>query len=138
MKILIAGSVSFAKEEFQIKSDLEKLGHEVSVTEDLEEYANNPKIKMSFDEELELSREYDIIRSFFKQIEKSDAMLVVNLEKNDIKGYMGANVLMDIAVAYYLNKKVFLLHPVDKEQKYALEIAIIDPIVINGDLSKIK
>ncbi len=138
MKITICGSVTFAKEELMLKSDLEKIGHNVLVTDDLEKFANNPEIKLNYKEELRLTKESNTIRKFFKKIEESEAILVANYEKNEIAGYLGTNVLMEIGLAYYLDKKIFLLNPVGRDQNCSLEIASMDPIIINNDLSKIK
>lgn len=138
MKITVGGSMTFAKEQIEIKKKLEQLGHEVLITDDIELFANDNQIKHNFEEELKLCLEYDIIRSFFNKIAESDAYLICNYEKNGIKGYIGASVLMEIGLAYYLKKKIFLSSEVDKNQKYALELAVINPVVIGDDLSKIQ
>ena len=138
MKIVICGSVTFAKEELQLKKDLKKLGHEVLVTDDLEKFAENPEIKLNYEEELRLTKDNDIIRKFFKKIESSDAIMVANYKKNNIEGYLGTNVLMEIGVAYYLDKQIFILNSVGRDQNCSLEIASMDPMIVNGDLSKIK
>jgi hypothetical protein len=53
---------------------------------------------------------------------------------------MGASVLMEIGLAYYLKKKIFLLYPPPPLDvaKYSHEVLIMQPIILNGDLSKIK
>jgi hypothetical protein len=45
---------------------------------------------------------------------------------------------MELAIAYHNNKKIYLLNDFDKTQWYGLEVAIIDPTILNGDLSLIK
>ena len=46
----------------------------------------------------------------FNQVVDSDAVLVCNYTKNNIKGYyLGTSVLMELAVAYYHNKNIFFL-----------------------------
>lgn len=137
MKITVGGSMVFAKEQLDAKKELEEKGHEVLTTDDIEDYINKPSIKQSFEEELKLCLEYDITRSFFKKIEESDALLVCNFPKKGIDGYLGTSVLMEIGLAYHLNKKIYLMFDVDKTQGYALEIAIIQPTILNGDLNKI-
>lgn len=137
MKIVIGGSMTFAKEQIEAKKYLEQKGHTVLVTDDIDAYVNSSQIKQSFAEELKISLEYDIMRSFFNQIAESEAFLVCNYEKNGVKGYLGTSVLMEIGLAYYLNKKIYLLYDIDKNQKYALEIAIVNPVILNGDLSRI-
>lgn len=138
MKITVGGSMTFAKEQVEMKKKLEELGHEILITDDIESFAKDEKIKQSFEDELKLCLEYDVIRSFFNKIAESDAYLICNYEKNGVLGYLGASVLMEIGLAYYLNKKIYLLSEIDKEQKYALEIAVMAPIIVNDDLTKIK
>jgi len=138
MKIVIGGSMAFAKEQVEAMRILKNRGFEVLATENIEKYVDTPAIKSSFDEELKISLEYDIMRDFFNKIAESDAFLVMNYPKKGIEGYLGASVLMEMGLAYYLKKKIFLLFQVDQEQSYALESAIIDPIVLNGDLNKIN
>ena len=72
------------------------------------------------------------------EIEKGDAILVVNMRKHGVDGYVGANVLMEIAVAFCFDKKVFLLHPTPTDATYATELSATDPVVLNGDLKKIS
>jgi hypothetical protein len=138
MKIVIGGSMSFAKEQIEAKTFLEKRGHFIQLTENIEEYSNSPSIKQSFDEELKISLEHDIMRSFFRKIEENDAFLVMNYKKKDVDGYLGTSVLMELAIAYFLNKKIYLLNEIDKSQPYSLEVAIINPTILNGDLELIQ
>ena len=78
------------------------------------------------------------MKKFFDKIAESDAYFVCNYVKKGIKGYLGISVLMELGVAYYLNKKIYLLYPFDKSQSYGLEVSVFNPIIINNDFSKIK
>jgi hypothetical protein len=73
-------------------------------------------------------------------IAESDAVLVLNYPKNGIKGYVGTSTLMEIGLAYYMGKKIFLLFPVphSSEARWAHEVKITNPFVINGDFSKVR
>lgn len=135
---MLAGSFTFAKEIVEIKNQLEKMGHIILTTGNLELHVNSPHIKSGFDEELKLCIEHDAMRDGFNQIVKSDAVLVCNYPKKNIQGYLGISVLMELAIAYHLNKKIFLLYEFDKSQNYGLEVAIINPTILNNDLSKLQ
>lgn len=82
----------------------------------------------------------DLKRGFidehFRKIDESDAILVVNYDKNGVANYIGGNTLMEITYAYAQGLEVFLLNPVP-EVGYADEIRGMHPIVLNGDLSKL-
>jgi len=137
MKITIGGSMTFAKEQLEASRFLQERGYEIFLTEDINHFIEKPEIKDDAIKSLELSIQYDVIREFFDKIANSDAYLVCNYEKNGIKGYLGASVLMEIGLAYYLKKKIYLLFDIDHEQKYAHEIDIIKPVVLNGEKTDI-
>jgi len=137
MKITIGGSMTFAKEQFEVGEYLKNYGHEILLTDDIEHFIKTPDLKLDQKKVIELSLQYDVIRSFFDKIAESDAYLVCNYEKNGIKGYLGTSVLMEIGVAYHLNKKIYLFNEIDRNHKYGEEIEIINPTILNGELSKI-
>lgn len=58
----------------------------------------------------------------------------------DSKGYIGVPVLMEMAVAHYLNKKAFILNAIPHfdKHRWAQEVKIMQPIIIHGDLNKIN
>ena len=80
----------------------------------------------------------DAIREFWKIMQGTDAVLVANYDKGEIKNYIGGNTLMEIGFAHVLNQKVFLLNPIPEIPFYKTEIEAIKPVILNGDLSKIK
>lgn len=77
------------------------------------------------------------IINHYNKIKDSDAILAVNYSKNGIKNYVGGSVFMEIAFAFVLGKKIFLLNDIP-EMSYSDEIKAMQPIVINNDLEKIK
>ena len=107
MKITLCGSMAFAKEMLDIKKRLENLGQFVVVPMNTDKYANG---EINVENKWEKA-EHDVIRLYFEEIKKADAILVINKDKNKIKNYIGGNSLIEIAFAYILNKKVFLLNP---------------------------
>jgi NTP pyrophosphatase (non-canonical NTP hydrolase) len=138
MKVVVGGSMTFAKEQLEVKRALEEMGHEVLVSDDIHDCIGNSSIKNAgFESELRHCLETDIVMSFFNMIKEADAYVVVNKEKGGVRGYLGTAVLMELGLAYYLGKRIFLMEDYDKGQGYGLEVAIINPVVLNGDLSKI-
>jgi len=133
MRLMICGSMHFAKEMLRAKEILEKIGYEVMVPSDVNECLLNPELNM----DLEYCRTADIDKKDFDQVAKSDGIVVLNYERNNIRGYVGGATLMEIGLARYLNKKIFLLNnpPEEKDLRYALEIKVVRPIVLNGDLN---
>lgn len=91
-------------------------------------------------EKMKLHQKYslDAIREFWQIMQGTDAVLVANYDKNDIKNYIGGNTLMEIGFAHVLNQKIFLLHPIPDIPYYKTEIKAMEPIILNGDLGKIR
>lgn len=74
----------------------------------------------------------------FEKIAQSDAILVINNIKNGIEGYIGANVLMEIGLAFYLKKNIYIWNPIEEDASYKEELLAFNVVYINNDLDKIQ
>lgn len=142
MKITICGSIDFTHEIGKIK-DFLKDKHQVLLPQTAEKILTGKitwkdylKEKQSSQKTVERKVTDNVIRIHYEKIKGSDAIVVVNIDKKDIKNYIGGNTFLEIGFAYVLNKKIFLLNEVP-EMPYTDEIKAMKPIVLNGDLSKI-
>lgn len=146
MKITICGSIAVYENMLEIKKKLEELGHEVDLPPlkvknkvgdliPVEEYYAIRK--SGVDEPWIWERKKEAILTHYRKEEWADAILVTNFEKNGITGYIGGNTLMEMGVAFFLNKPIYLLNPIP-EVSYKEEILGMQPIVINNDLTFIK
>ena len=133
MKIAICGSMAFSKEMLTVAKQLTDLGHFVNIPIGAEEYANGNILVE--DKWKKISE--NLIRNWFKVIESSDAIVVLNYTKNNIENYVGGNSLIEMAFAHVLYKKIFLLNDIPKIN-YSDEIESFKPIIIHGNLNKIK
>lgn len=139
MKIMVIGSMTFAKEMIEAKRELEDLGHTVDVPSDIEAHLENPKLIDDLESDLKHSKEKNVLKECFDLLAANDAVLILNYRKNNVDGYIGTSVLMEIGLAYYLGKKIFILNPIPSSQnaRWAHEVAIMQPTVLHGDLTKI-
>jgi len=133
MKIALCGSMTFAKQMIEAKKILESSGHTVFVPLNAEKYADGTVAIENKWEKIE----HDVIRNWYKVIESSDAVLVLNYAKNNIENYVGGNSLIEMAFAHVLLKKIFLLHPIP-QMNYSDEIQSFNPVILLGELSGIK
>lgn len=76
-----------------------------------------------------------LIREHFEEITHSDAILVMNYEKHGKANYIGPNVLMEMAVAFYLKKPVYVLNDTPEDSPLIDEILGLEPIFLKGDIS---
>lgn len=135
MKVMIIGSMRFAKEMMETKAALEKLGHTADVPCDTDLHVEDPGLRDDFERDAIHVKENDIMHRCFALVAASDAVLVLNYKHNGIEGYVGASALMEAGIAAYLKKGIYLLNPV--VERYKHEFAVLDGVIINGDLSQI-
>jgi len=130
--IALCGSMMFAKEMLEIKLQLEKMNVSAHIQEDAEDFVKGKRTNENKWQKIKL----DPFKTYFNVIQNSDAILVVNFDKSQIGNYIGANTLIEMAFAYILNKKIFLLNPIPK-MNYTDEIEAMKPIVLDSHLNKI-
>ena len=145
MKITICGSLSFSKEMINIQKKLNVLGHEVILPYTTGRLLNGElemkdihEMKENLDMIIDYAKNVDAIKKHNNEIKNSDAILVLNLEKKGIKNYIGANTFLEMGFAYVLDKKIFLFNEIPEMEYHKEEIGVMEPIVLNGDLSKIQ
>ncbi len=136
MKIGVVGSMQFSEELVKIRDKLRQIGHEAYVTTLVE-----PFLGKSYEEKerIKLHQKFhqDAIREFWRLMQGGDAILVLNLDKNGIENYIGGNTLMEIGFAHVLDQKVFLYNPIP-DLSYRSEIEAVNPIILYGDIYKIR
>lgn len=154
MKITICGSIGFYKEMEEARDELVKLGYEVKIPELAleapEQFGGDKKIYFgkfiednggidAFPAGHEIwSLKEGAIRDHYEKIDWADAILVINEEKRGIPGYVGGNTLIEIGVAFYLKKAIYIMNTVSSKLSYKQEILGMKPIMLHGDLSRIK
>ncbi len=137
MTIAVCGSMEFHEEMRRVKKQLEDLGFTALVPKSIELMDTMGYVHPTIDEaRIQAKIQYDFIREHFRKIEKSDAILVVNYDKKGIRNYIGGNTFLEMGLAFWLGKKIYLLQPIP-EMEYKTEMHAMQPIVLNGDLSLI-
>lgn len=143
MKIAICVSLDFTNQINNFNKKLANLGHKVTIPQTAEMILNG---EVTFEQIMKEKESGEIskrairqnsIKYYFKTIKNVDAILVLNLDKKGIKNYIGGNVFLEMGFAHILNKKIFLLNEIPA-MLYKDEIKAMQPIVLCGDLSKIK
>lgn len=128
MKITLCASMKFLEDLSKVKEVLEDKGHQISlpVMKNFKEEGEHGELKIKF----------DLIREHFEKIEKSDAILVLNYDKNGIKNYVGGNSFLEMGKAYDIRIPIFLLNPIP-EVSYKDEIIAMQPIILDGDFDRL-
>lgn len=137
---MIIGSMTFTKEMLQLKEDLIKMGYSVDVPYDAEYHLEDEGAIDDLERNYRYCIEQDVVWKGFQQVAEADAVLALNLPKNGIAGYIGTSTLMEMGIAHWLKKKIFLLHepPDHNAYRWAHEARIVCTKVLHGDLSEIS
>jgi len=146
MRVTICGSIAFYEKMLEVKRELEKLGHVVKLPPHEVKDQNGKEIPVSVyysrrkaetsNDSWIWDRKEEAMKLHFAKIEWCEAIIVLNYDKNEIQNYIGANTLIEMGLAQYLQKKIYLLNKVP-EISYKEEILGMKPIVINSDLKRI-
>lgn len=135
--IIICGSISASIDIKKVQKFLEEHGHEVEIPEGVKNPNAFGRIDVSDEEKASDKIKGDLIRGYYRKIETSEAVLIVNAEKRGIAGYIGGNTLIEMAFGHVLGKPLYVLNPLP-DLSYTSELLAMKPTVIHGDLSLIK
>lgn len=139
MQITLCGSLTFNNEMLQLRDELETTGHTVHLPESTRTGQGKEsweQIKMN-NPDLFYTTKAERMREHFEKIATSDAILVANYPKHDVEGYIGTNTLMEMAVAFYLKKKIYLLFP-PPERYDQEELLSLDAKILSGNIRSIE
>ena len=139
MRISIVGSLDFTDEIKKAADILTERGDEVVIPHGsrliLSGQMTLKQIKQGGAKQ---KADAGVIKYYYDEINKSDAILAMNYTKKGIQNYIGGNTFLEIGFAFVLDKKIFLWNPIPEIEFYKTEIESMKPIIINGDLSLIK
>lgn len=135
MKIFIICSKHMYHKVLPVKDALESQGHIITVPNSFDAPMKEEEMKLISKEE-HIAWKSARLWEQVKKVKSNDAVLVLNYEKKDVPNYIGGATFLEIAHAFYNNKKIFLLNPIPKNI-FTDELTAMNPTVLNGDLSKI-
>lgn len=118
-RIVLCGSMKLKEKIFEIEKILKNKGYEVVTPKEFKvEMTKGDATKLHFDEITN---------------EKTNIVLAVNVTKNEIENYIGPNTFAEIAMAFYFNKKIYLLNDIYEPYRDELEGWNVIPLKGNLD-----
>jgi hypothetical protein len=129
-------SMDLVEKVIEIRDRLTKMRHKVFTAPYLEISAVELQKLISDKDYVDVMKP-KLIKEHFDNILESDAILVVNLDKNGMENYIGGNTFAEMMFAFYKNKKIFLFNPIPEIEIFNDELKAVKPIVINGNLNLI-
>lgn len=141
--ITICSSAAFYKHANEVKDKLEKIGYKVIVpyTANNMRQSGNYNVadyKTWYDNEDDYDKKAKLMREHFEEVARADAILVVNDEKHGISGYIGPNVLMEMGLAFYQKKPIYVLNSISSDMPVYEEVIGMGSVILNNELRKIS
>jgi len=142
MIITLCSSASFYRELLDVQKRLQDLGHEVLIPLTAEKMrASGNFDEMQYKTWYANPDDFDqktlLMKAHLKEVERGDAVLVINLEKKGMTGYVGGNVLLEMFHGWTHEKPLYLLNPVSIDLPLYEEVMGMGPVCLNSDLSQI-
>lgn len=129
--LVICGSMQFYDEMVKCQKELNLQGIDCVIPKEENDMINLLSEKQFLDFKRKVSSAYlKIIRS-----RNTSAVLILNIEKNGKENYIGANTLVELAMAFSWKRKIFLYN--DIYEPLRDELVAWECICLNGDLNKI-
>ncbi len=127
--------MKFNSEMIALQKELESAGHTVFMPIAI---ANLDYWQEDGAKRVEAKKGQNLVATHMDKIEKSDAILVANYTKGDIKNYIGANTFLEMGFAHYRGKKIYSLNELPDQKYISDELLSFEPVILNGDISKIS
>jgi nucleoside 2-deoxyribosyltransferase len=137
MRIVVCGSMSASKMMIEIEAFLRGKGHEVVIPKDADKYASGELSPESSQESTSNKIRHNLIREYYLEINNADVVIIANYDKGNTKNYIGGNSFLEAGFAHALNKKLYFVNDIP-EVIFSDELRALQPIILNGDLSKIS
>jgi hypothetical protein len=141
--ITICSSASFYEQAMKVKADLEELGYRVIVPAMAERMQASGDYDVShyktwFGDKNDYHKKTALMQGHFDEVAKADAILVLNYEKHGVPNYIGGNVLMEMALAFYLKIGIYILNEIPEDSAFLEEIIGLGSIPLHGELDALK
>jgi len=127
--ITIHASLDFKNEMIDTKNYLESKGLDIILPE-LKRYQH---IRDELGDEKRFTK---IKKRLTKQnminVEKCDCLLILNYSHRGYDNYIGGNSFLEMVLAFYLHKPIYLLNNIPQNMLYTEEINALEPIIVKS------
>ncbi len=141
--VAICSSISFYQQVVDIKNQLlslnlnPKIPQLASLMEQNQDF-NVKAYQHSFYAGDPVKTRQKIVRQELIRVGESDSVLVINHTKHKLKGYIGGNVLMEMGLAFYQHKPIFVLNTPSPKLPLIDEVLAMNPHILKNNLKQIS
>lgn len=141
--IVLCSSASFYKHVNEIAAELTARGFTAVVPKNARVMAQTGDYEVAhyktwFEDDSDYHKKAEYMRTHFDEITKGDIVLVVNDEKHEQANYIGANVLMEISLGWYLHKPIYLFNDLPADSPFEEELRGMNVKPLHGVLASLN
>lgn len=136
MKVLVHSSLDFDKELVSVKDFIEDSDKVEIILPELTRYQHIRDVEG--DDETFTKIKNRLTIENMKNVEICDALLILNYSHRNIENYVGGNSFIEMCIAFYLGKPIYLLNDIPEDMPYTEEIKALYPIVVHSIENFIK
>jgi hypothetical protein len=133
VKIFLVGSKRAYGRVAQLSDELRGRGHSVTLPNNFDDPTREERIKAEGDAAYAVWKA-EMLRLQGEKVAANDAVLVVNIDKDTHRNYLGGATFLEVFKAWELNKRIYFLNPIP-DGILRDELIAMSPVVIDGDLS---
>jgi hypothetical protein len=137
--VTICSSANFYRQAVDIQARLEQQGYTALIPDTANVMKASGDYEVShyktwFADANDYDKKAGYMRAHFDKVAQGDAILVLNYEKHGVANYIGGIVLMEMALAFYLHKPIFILNEIPAESAFLEEVMGMRPVVLHGKI----
>lgn len=133
MIVTIHASLDFKDQMILAKEGLQEAGHVVLLPE-LESFQY---IRDVLGDDQQFTKiKTRLTRQNMSLVESCDCLLILNYSHRGVVNYVGGNSFLEMVLAFYLHKPIYLLNPIPDSLPYSEEIKALGPIIL-GSLDRL-
>lgn len=141
--ITLCASAAHYRHVIDVEKQLKQLGYRVKVPKTARVMARSGNFdvdqhKTWYQNQADYKVKTQLMKHHIAKVIASDAILVVNDEKRAMPGYIGGNVLIEMALAFHYRKPIFILNAISDQLPIAEEVYGMNPMFLDGDLKIIQ
>ena len=129
MKILIHASLDFKQAMIDAKKYTEENSHHHIMLPELTRYQDIRDVQG--DDETFTRIKNRLTKENFKNVEYCDVLFILNYSHRGIENYVGGNSFMEMVIAFFLKKPIYLLHEIPEDMTITEEIKSLYPTVVH-------
>lgn len=128
MKILVHSSLDFVNDMIFVKDYIESVTNFDVILPELTSYQYIRDEKGDDEKFTKIKNRLTVEN--MNNVEKCDCLLILNYTHRGIKNYIGGNSFLEMIIAFYLKKTIYLLNEIPEKMAYTEEIKSLYPIVV--------